>query len=132
MYGVVLVPVVHVVVEILVEGHGLQFAVFFGQGDDLVFRELHGSGLMHVDMSRTDADDAFILVEHRVDGRCIGLSTACQEENLSIGQAAGFANACLRTITEFVEAIGCWLGAVVLHEVVNYLLTSSVVVVAFE
>ena len=97
-----------------------------------MFRELHRTSLMHVDVSRTDADDALILIEHRVDGCGVGLCTARQEEDLGVGHAAGFTDAGLGSVTEFVEAIGCWLGAVVFHKVVKHFLTSSVVVVTFE
>ena len=93
MNGVILVAVVHIIVEVFVECGGLHLAVRIRDGDDLMFRELHGAGLMHVDMAAAYADHTLILVKHRVYGSGIGLCAACQEEYLRIGQSAGFADA---------------------------------------
>ena len=51
MYGVVLVAVVHIVVEILVECLGLHLTVGVSNGDDLVLCELYGSRFMDVNVS---------------------------------------------------------------------------------
>ena len=128
----ILIPIVHIVIEIVVQRHSLQLAVLFRQGDNLMFRELHRTSLMHVDVSRTDTDDSLILIEHGVDGRGVGLRATRQEENLSVGHAAGFADAGFSSVTEFVKTIRRRLGIVVFYQVVKHLLTSSVVVVTFE
>ena len=64
MHGMVLVAVVHVVVEVLVQHLGFHLAVRVGDGDDFVLCELHGTRLVDIDVSRADADDALILIEH--------------------------------------------------------------------
>ena len=89
----ILVAVVHIVVEILVECRCFHLPVLVWDGDDFVLCELHGAGLMHVDMAAAYADHTLILVKHRVDGCGVGLCAACQEEYLRVGQSAGFADA---------------------------------------
>ena len=132
MYGMVFVAVVHIVIKVFVEYLGFQFTIGVGQSDDLVLSELHGTGLMNVDMAAAHADDTLILVEHRVDGRGIGLGAAREEENLGIGQTASLTDKVLGLLREFVEAIGCRLRIVMPDEVVNHLLTGTVVIVTFE
>ena len=51
VHGMVLVAVVHIVVEVFVEHLRLHLTLCVGQGDDLMLRELHGTGLVHVDMA---------------------------------------------------------------------------------
>jgi hypothetical protein len=87
---------------------------------------------MDVDMARTHTDDTFILIEHRVDGGGIGLGASCEEEYLGIGQSAGLTDLLLGPLRKFVEAIGRRLGTVIPDEIVKNLLTSPVVVIAFE
>ena len=76
MYGMVAVAVVIEVVEILVKRLGLHLAQCVGDGDDFVLRKLDGTSLVDVDMTRADADDALILIEHGVDGGGVGLRAA--------------------------------------------------------
>ena len=128
----VFIAVVHVVVEIFVERGGFHLPVGVGNGDDLMFRELHGAGFMDIDMAAAHTDNTFILVEHRVDGGGIGLGAARQEEDLGIGHAAGFADTVLGPFAELVEAVGRRLGVVVFHQIVDYLLTGTVVVITFK
>jgi len=51
VYGMVFVAVVHVVVEVFVEHAGLHLAQGVGDGDDLMLRKLHGTGLVDVDVA---------------------------------------------------------------------------------
>ena len=128
----ILVAVVHVVIEVFVEHSRLHLPVSIGQGDDLVFRKLHSSGLVDVDMTATYTDDTLILIEHRVDGGGVGLGATGEKEDLSIGQATGLADKLLGALTEFVETVGRGFGIVVFYQVVEHLLTSPVIVITFE
>ena len=120
MNGVVLIAVVHVVIEVFVECGGFHLSVGVGDGDDLMLRELHGSGLMDVDMTTAHTDNTFILVEHRVDGGGIGLGATCQEEDLGIGHAAGFADTVLGPFAELVEAVGRRLDIFTIYKFTIY------------
>ena len=115
MNGMIPVAVVHVVIEVFVECGGRHLPVRIGDGDDLVLCEFHRSRLMDIDMATGHADHALILVKHRVDGGGVGLGTSRQEENLCIGQAAGFADAVLGPLAELIEAVRRWLGIIVFH-----------------
>ena len=128
----ILIAVVHIVVEILVEHLGLHLSRCVRKGDDLMLRKLHGTSFVNVDMACSYADDTLILIEHRVDGRGISLCSSCQEENLGIGQSAGLADPLFSTLGELVEAIGGGLGTIVFYQIVDHLLASAVIIVAFE
>ena len=128
----VLIAVVHVIVEVFVECGGFHLPVSIGDGDDLMFRELHGSGLMDVDMTTAHTNHTLVLVKHRVDGGGIGLGATRQEENLGIGHATGFTDTVFGTFTELVETVGCRLGIVVFHQIVHHLLAGTVVIITFK
>ena len=97
-----------------------------------MIRELHGTSLVHVDMTAADTDNTLILIEHRIDGSGIGLRTSRQEKDLRIRQTTGLADTSLGTFRELVEAIWCRPRIVILHEVVDHLLTGSIVIITFE
>ena len=128
----VFIAVVHVVVEIFVERGGFHLPVGVGNGDDLMLGELHSASLMDIDMAAAHTDDTLILVEHRVYGGGIGLGAARQEEYLGIGYAAGFTDTVLGPFAELIEAVGRRLGIVVFNQIVNHLLTGTVVVITFK
>ena len=128
----IFVAVVHIVVEIFVECGSLHLPVGIWDGDDFMLRKLHSPSLMDVDMTAAHTNDALILIEHRVDGGGVGLGASRQEEDLGIGYATGFPDAVLSPFAELVEAIWCRLGVVVLHQIVNYLLAGTVIVVTFK
>ena len=132
MDGMVLVAIVHIVVEIFIEYGCLQFAIGIGEGDDLMLGELHGTCLMDIDMTAAHADDTLILIEHGVDGGGVGLGTTGEEENLGIWQAASLTDAVLGSLAKGVETIGRGFGTVVSDQIVEHLLTSSVIIVTFE
>ena len=132
MHSVIFIAVVHIVVEVFVEHLGLQFPICVREGDDLVLREFHGASLVHVDMTAADTDNTLILIEHRIDGSGIGLRTSRQEKDLRIRQTTGLADTSLGTFRELVEAIWCRPRIVILHEVVDHLLTGSVVIITLE
>ena len=132
VYGMILVAVVHIVVQVLVEHAGLHLAEGISDGDDLMLGELDGTGLVDVDMTRAHTDDTLVLIEHRVDGGSVGLGTSRQEEYLRVGHANGLADAVLGALGELVEAIGCGLGIVITHQVFQHFRMGPVVVVAIE
>ena len=90
--------------------------------------ELHGTCLMDIDMTAAHADDTLILIEHGVDGSGVGLGTTGEEENLCIWQAASLTDAVLGSLAKGVETIGRGFG----NQIVEHLLTSSVIIVTFE
>ncbi len=47
--------------------------------------ELHGTGLMDIDMTAAHTDDTFVLIEHGVDGGGVSLGATGEEKNLGIG-----------------------------------------------
>ena len=132
MYGVILVAIVHIVVEVLVECLCLHLTVIVGDGDDFMLGKLYSTCFMHVDMTATHTDNTLVLVQHRVDGSGVSLSTAGEEEYLSIGQTAGHADALFCTFTKLVETVWGWFGVVVFNQVLQNLWMSPVVVVAFK
>ena len=85
MYGMVLIAIVHVVIEILVERLGLHLSVGVGNGNDFVFCKLHGTCLVNINMSTTHTNHTLILIEHRVNGSGVGLGSASQKEYLRVG-----------------------------------------------
>ena len=133
MNGMVAVAIVLIVIEITVEDCGLEFAVtIVGQCDNLMLGELDGTSFMNVDMTGTDTENAFILIEHGVDGGGVGLRSAGKEENLSIGQTDGLTNKVLGVVGVGIEAVGGGTGVIMTDKGVEYKWMSAVVVVAFE
>ena len=94
--------------------------------------ELHGTCFVNVDMAAANAYHSLILIQHRVDGSGIGLCASREEENLCVGQSAGFAYEVFGAFREFVEAIGGGVGVVVLYEVLQHQRVRTVVVITFK
>ena len=97
-----------------------------------MLRKLDGTSLVDVDMTRADADDALVLVEHGVDGGGVGLRAARQEEYLRVGHADSLADTVLGTVAELIKTVGRGLGTIVLHKLFEHLRVRPVVVVAFK
>ena len=115
--AVVAIAVVVVVVEVTIENRGGKLAVAgVREGDDFVLGELDGTGFVDVDVAGGDAEDAFVLIEHGVDGGGVGLGAASEEEDLGVGEATGLADEGTGTVGILVEAVGDGTGGVVAHK----------------
>ena len=97
-----------------------------------MLRKFDGTSLMDIDMTGPHADNALVLIEHRVDGGGVGLCTARQEEYLGIGHADGFADAVLGTLRELVEAIRRRTGIIVTHQVLENFRMGPIVIIALK
>ena len=97
-----------------------------------MLRKLDGTGLMDIDMTTAYTDNTLILVEHRVDGRGIGLSAASQKEDLGIRQPAGFTDTILGAFAELIESIRSGMGVIILNQILQHLGVRTIVVVTFK
>ena len=97
-----------------------------------MLRELDGSCLMDIDVTRPHTNDSLVLIEHRVDGGGVGLGASGEEEYLRIGQSASLTDSGFGAFGELVETVGRGLGGVIPYEIVKNLLTGPVVIVAFK
>ena len=122
----------HIIVKILVECLGLHLAQSIRNRNNLVLSKFDGTSLMNINMTRTNADNTLILIEHGVNGGSIGLCTASQKEYLRIGHADSFADTLFGTFREFVEAIRCRLGIIILDKIGQHLRVCPVIIVTFE
>ena len=132
MHGMVAVAVVAEIVQILVEPLGGHLAHHVGNSDNFVLGKLDGPRLMDIDMAGANTDDAFVLIEHGVDGGGIGLRTTRQKEYLCIGHANGLTDKLLGTFRELVEPVRRRFGIVVAYQILEHLRMGTVVIVAFK
>ena len=83
-------------------------------------------------MAGTDAEDAFVLIEHGVDGGGIGLGTAGKEEYLSIGQTDRLTDKVLGVGRVSIESVGGGTGVVMANKGIENKGVGAVIVIAVE
>lgn len=68
-------------------------------------RVFDGTGFVDADVSRRGGEDPFIAVQQGVDDDGVGLGTAIEEMDFSIGAVTGLAYFVLGAGTDFISAV---------------------------
>ena len=110
----------------------VKFSVVSRECKNFMPRKFHGSCFVNVDMCRLCTQNTLVGLEHAVDDRGVGLCTTGKEPYLSIWCFAGCANHCPCLFAETVVAIALRPFVVGLHEMAQYRLVSSIIIIAFE
>ena len=90
---------------IFIELVRIDLAVMVGERQHLVAGEFDGARLMHVHVAGVCRDHAGVLRCDGVDNGLIGLRATYQEEDLSVGAGACFANLGFRAFADAVIAV---------------------------
>ena len=128
----VMVAVIEEGIQIGGEGLRVHLTVLSGDCEDLVACVFHGSCLMHRDMACLYGDHSVEGFEHRGDDGGVGLRSAAEEEDVSLGVADGFPYFRFGAFRKGVGPVTRALHHVRLHESFQNPGMRSLGVVAYE
>ena len=115
-----------------VEHTGVQAPVVSRQSDDLVAESLHGTCLMHIDVTCFGTNDCLIRPQHSIYHRGVGLSTAGEKKHIRIGSVTSLLDTFHRLLCITVESIGQCLLTIGVDKCLDDIGMRPVVIVAFK